>query len=230
MKIVGIVGRAYYNRDNQKIIQINEDIRRALSCYNDVVCIAILPTNNIYYVDNEMGTDDIEVVDKNKLDCVLDMCDGFIIPGGSSWYNFDEYVIRYAIKKDKPVLAICAGFQAICSMFAVDRNKFDMTKKIGNDSHHGGANEYLHRNRIVSNTKLSNIIGSDIIRVNSVHSDYIDFKMSDLVISSYSEDGIIESVELPNNNYIIGIQWHPEYLMDRDSVKIFDSFIDSMKK
>ena len=47
MKIVGIVGRAYFNKDKQNIIQINDYIRRVISNYNDVTSIAILPTNDI---------------------------------------------------------------------------------------------------------------------------------------------------------------------------------------
>ena len=51
-----------------------------------------------------------------------------------------------------------------------------------------------------------------------------------LVVSAYSSDNIIEAVEIPNLNFVLGIQWHPEYIMDDASIKIFDSFVDSMKK
>ena len=44
MKIIGIVGRVYYNKDNQEIIQINDYLRRILSLYDDVIYILILPT------------------------------------------------------------------------------------------------------------------------------------------------------------------------------------------
>ena len=230
MKLIGIVGRAYYNKDNQEIIQLNEYVRKALTLYDDVVSIVILPTNDSFYCNLDMGEDKIDNNDKKKLDYVLDMCDGFIVPGGTNWYKFDEYVIEYAIREDKPLLAICLGFQCLCSMYAVSRDKFDMTKKLGNDSHYGNPRKYIHSNSVLDNTLLKKILNKDNFLVNSVHHDYIDFGMNDLVVSSYSEDGIIESVEIPNKKFILGVQWHPEYLMDDDSVKIFNYFIDSIKK
>lgn len=229
MKIIGIVGRAYFNKDNQKIIQVNEDIRKSLSNYEDIVPISLLPTNNDYYVNVKMGEDKLDDIDKKKLDYILDKCDGFIVPGGTYWYNFDEYIIKYAIKKDKPLLCICLGFQALCSMYANNRNSFDMTKKLNNSSHHGDERKYIHKNKILDNTKLKNILKKDTISVNSLHHDYIDLDTKELIISSYSEDNIIEAVELPNKRFVIGVEWHPEYLMDEDSIKLFDAFVNSIK-
>ena len=85
MKIIGIVGRSYYNKDKQKIIQVNECIRKCFSNYDDVTFLAILPTNDCYYVDTKMGEDKLSYKDKTKLDKVLDICDGFVVPGGSYW-------------------------------------------------------------------------------------------------------------------------------------------------
>ncbi len=225
MKLIGIVGRAYYNLDNQKIIQINEAIRRVIAPFSDVVSILLLPTSLENYVDIKMGKDNLIDVDKQKLDFVLEKCAGFIVPGGSSWYLFDEYIIQYAITHKKPLLAICAGFQALCGMNAIQRTKFDMTKKLESDSHYGLSDQYWHKNYILKNTLLSNILSSSCILVNSLHHDYVDFGMRNLKISALSEDGIIEAVELQKHPFLLGIQWHPEYLNDESSKKIFAYFI-----
>lgn len=230
MKVIGIVGRAYYNKDNQKIVQVNEDIRKALARYDDVVTTVILPTNDSYYVDLGMGEDQISEVDKKKLDYLLGMCDGFVIPGGSYWYKLDEYVIDYAIKNNKPMLAICLGFQALCSMYAKNRDEFDMTKRLGDDSHYGDRYKYIHENIILDDTKLKKILNKDRILVDSVHHDYIDFEMNELKKSAMSADGILEAVEIADRDFIIGVEWHPEYIMDDSSIKLFDSFIESVKK
>lgn len=232
MKLVGIVGRAYFNKDKQNIIQVNEAIRKAITNYDDITYITILPTNDIYYSNTKMGEDEITEKDKKKLDYVLNLCDGFIIPGGSYFYKFDEYVINHAIKYNKPLLAICLGFQAICSMFSENRNKFDMTKKLNNDNHCGPAHEYIHDIDIKKDTKLYEIIGESKIPVNSLHHDYINFTPipNNLTISAYSsEDNIIEAIELKDHKFFIGVEWHPEYLMDTPSIKIFDAFIESIK-
>lgn len=228
MKIIGIIGRSYYNKDNQKIIQINEAIRKVLSEYPDIVSILLLPTISKDYANIEMGKDYLETSDKEKLDYILNKCDAFIVPGGSSWYTFDEYIMKHAIYHQKPLLGICAGFQAMCSMDAVDRDQFDMTKPLPIDNHYGDPSQYIHKNYILNNTLLKKIVGNKQIQVNSIHHSYIDFKMKNLIISSYSEDGIIEAVELPNHHFYLGVEWHPEYLLDDNSKKIFDYFIKSI--
>ena len=228
MKLIGIVGRCYYNRDNQEIIQLNDALRQVLTNYNDVTSILLLPTNKESYLELGMSNDKIDEFDKEKLDYILDKCDGFIVPGGTYWYNFDEYIIEYAIDKKKPLLAICAGFQALCSMYALDRDKFDMTKRLEKSSHYGKQDEYIHECSIKENTLLAGILNKEKIMVNSIHHDYVDFLMNELIVSASSIDNIIEAVELPNHPFLIGLQWHPEYLIDDNSIKIFDEFIKSV--
>lgn len=222
MKLIGIVGRAYTNIDGNKIIQTYESIRKWLMKSDDITCITILPTETQDYIDIESGKD---TIDTKKLDYVLDKCDGFIIPGGTYYYNLDEYVIKYAIKNDKPLLAICLGFQALCSMFAKNRTKFYMTTKANLSNHIGNHNEYKHKVIIQDNTLLSKIINKSEIMVNSIHHDIVDFKMNNLIINTISDDGVIEGVEYPNKKFIMGLQWHPESINDENSIKILNEFI-----
>ena len=210
----------------QHVFQVNEAIRSVMASYDDVTSVALLPTNNGDYLENEVGCDELAKLDIDKLDFILGKCDGFIVPGGTNWYCFDEYVIKHAIKYDKPLLAICVGFQALCSMFAVGRNKFDMTKRLDDRKHYGVVNEYRHENYVLKNTKLEKILGSECLLVNSLHHDCVDFDMNKMNIGCYSEDGIIEAVEVLDVDFIVGIQWHPEYLKDENSMKIFDCFVD----
>ena len=182
----------------------------------------ILPLGASTVVD-EAGKD---IVNKEKIDYVLDKCDGFIVPGGTYFYHFDEYVIDYAIRNDKPLLCICLGFQALCSMFAKDRTKFDMTIEDSTNSHKGEPDKYFHD--VVVSNKLKDIFGTDRLMVNSVHHDLVKFEMNELVINAKCGD-VIEGVEYPNKKFIIGVQWHPEYLMDDNSKKLLNEFIKNTK-
>ena len=50
-------------------------------------------------------------------------------------------------------------------------------------------------------------------------------------ISSFSEDGFVESFEVENKKFVMGIKWHPELLHKEEYVNnIFKSFIESCKK
>lgn len=104
-----------------------------------------------------------------------------------------------------------------------------MTKELKNNSHYGLSNKYLHSNKIYPNSLLFKILNKKEILVNSLHHSYIDLKLSKLIVSAISDDNIIEAVELPNHPFLIGLQWHPEYLMDTNSKKIFDYFINTIK-
>jgi hypothetical protein len=46
------------------------------------------------------------------------------------------------------------------------------------------------------------------------------------------DNGIIEAIEYPNKRFIIGVQWHPELMINYDDImkKLFDRFIDEAKK
>ena len=224
MHLIGIVGRCYYNKDGQKIVQTHDAVRRLLANRDDCVCITLLPPEDKIYEDESNGRDIVSP----KMDYILDKCDAFIVPGGTYAYHFDEYVINYAIKNDKPLLCICLGFQVLCSMFAKNRTDFYMAFKDTTELHHGKPDEYSHKVNIKENTLLKEIIKDNSISVNSVHNDIINFAMDTLVVNAVAEDNVIEGVEYPGKKFILGLQWHPEYLVDENTKKITDIFVDFM--
>ena len=226
MHVIGIVGRVYFNKDDQEIIQTHDAVRRYVDSKNDMVAITILPTEDLHYHEIQDGSDEINY---DKINHVLEMCDAYIVPGGTYAYNLDQYVIKYAIEHDKPLLAICLGFQMMCSLFAKNRDRFDMTVHSSTDRHHGKPNEYAHSVVINKGTLLSEIMGEENIDVNSVHNDIVDFEMNDLVINAISDDGVIEGVEYPNKKFILGLQWHPEYLRDENSEKVLSRFVEEIR-
>ena len=81
----------------------------------------------------------------------------------------------------------------------------------------------------MKNTLLSKIINQDIIDVNSQHRYHIT-KVNNFKVSAYSEDGLIEAIELPNKKFVMGVQWHPEKMIKYDEYanKIFEKFISEM--
>ena len=76
---------------------------------------------------------------------------------------------------------------------------------------------------------LYKLIEKDKIEVNSIHSMIAPKEVVETfaTISSFSEDGLVESFELPNTNFVMGIKWHPELLLEEEYVdKLFGEFID----
>ena len=152
--------------------------------------------------------------------------DGFIFPGGYSWENLDEKILKYAFDNDIPALGICAGMQLIASMDKFG-NVLDNCIAIGNN-HHQSKDEYVHEITINKGI-LFDILGSNKIMVNSRHNDTVNLN-DNFLIDAYSSDNIIEAVHIPNKTFILGLQWHPEDLSDEYSEKIFKYFIEKCKK
>jgi len=50
-----------------------------------------------------------------------------------------------------------------------------------------------------------------------------------LVASAFAPDDLIEGVESDDDNFVLGVQWHPEDLADSDPVmrKLFDAFVEA---
>ena len=217
------MGRLYSGESN--IICV-EEIRLAVTKF-DGIPILILPVDKgDLSCKNLYSEEDIK-----DLESVLSLCDGFILPGGDTWYHLDEVVIDYAIKRDKPLFAICLGMQALSKVLSGEKRiAYDNTIKNNTLINHLEPNkDYVHSVIIDKNSKLYSIIGEEKIWVNSRHSYHVP-ELDNTLICARSSDGLIEGVELKDKKFIIGVQWHPESnLEDKHSKKLFKSFFDNFK-
>lgn len=153
-----------------------------------------------------------EFLDRDKLiiDNILKICDGFVIPGGSTESFLDKYIIEYATKNNIPILGICLGMQEMSSFLDLEEV-----------SNHNKSNRYVHKVNIDKNSLLYKIFKKDIY-VNSRH----NYKIKNL--NGYKAVGscldVIEAIERDDNTFNVGVQWHPE---DIDNEELFDYFINS---
>lgn len=200
MKKIGITTRILTNGINLEIEKIPHSLVKKLEKYN--INLIIIPC-----------VDDINFY--------LNLCDGFIIPGGSTWNDFDIKVLKHAMKYNKPVLGICAGMQAIANV-----NTFmDHTIKVDSNINHYVPNkEYVHEINI-NDGILKEIIGKKKIFVNSRHHDTV-INEKFFKVEARSDDGIIEAISLNGYKFIFGVQWHPEDMNDIDQDKLFSYFVN----
>jgi putative glutamine amidotransferase len=183
---------------------------------------------------------------------LLDRIDGLLVPGSPSnvhpsRYGTDESLtpdhhdpsrdattlplIRAAIARGLPVLAICRGIQELNVALGgtLLQNIHD---RPGRRDHRGNGEGSLERaygpKHTVSLTgAVARIVGAEQIMVNSLHGQAIDRPGEGLVVEALAEDGTIEAVSAPNApGFVLGLQWHPEWRFSEHaaSVAIFRAF------
>ncbi len=136
---------------------------------------------------------------------LIDLVDGVIFSGGDDFEEYDKAALKYIYDIDKPVLGICLGMQLMGNIFGC---------KEVNVKNHKKNLSYAHSVHIFRNSKLYNIFKKDEIKVNSRHNSTI--KDTIMKVSAISNDGVIEAIEDPNKKFFIGVQWHPENMIDYD--------------
>lgn len=64
--------------------------------------------------------------------------------------------------------------------------------------------------------------------MNSFHHQGIKVIGEDFEATMISEDNIVETIEMKGERFVVGVQWHPEMLLEKHPkyLKIFTSFIE----
>lgn len=177
---------------------------------------------------------------------LLDLIDGLLFSGGDdihpSVYGekilpktklilkgkqaFDFELVRQAWRKRIPTLGICYGSQLMNVALGGT-----LIQDIKRDLSLGSHSFTKHRLYLLETSILYNIIRKPSISVNSLHHQAINKVGKNLRISARSDDGLIEGIEsaLPNH-FFIGVQWHPEKIMETNaSRRLFKALITQAK-
>jgi putative glutamine amidotransferase len=143
--------------------------------------------------------------------------------------GFELGLAKRALKRNQPVLGICGGLQllnvAMGGSLIQDipaQSKAPLTHRQEN-----AATRTSHSVRIIPKTRLSRILRVDRLKVNSSHHQAAKRVAPGFVVSAVAPDGIIEALESPAHRFVIGVQWHPEFLYRKDqaSRRLFKSFL-----
>ena len=146
-------------------------------------------------------------------------------------------LIRAAVAAGVPLLAICRGMQELNVALggSLHQRLQDLPGRIDHSTplvpgarvRTGKA----HAVRIQPGSWLHRTAGAREIAVNSLHNQGIDRLAPGLVVEGLAPDGTIEAVRVATTaGFAIGVQWHPEYDWQRDSVsrRIFEAFGDAV--
>lgn len=169
---------------------------------------------------------------------VLSKLDGILVPGGFGNRGTEGKILaaRYARENNVPYLGICLGMQIAVVEFArnvlgwsdansreFDENSshkvIDFMPGQSDETDKGGTLRLGSYPCVIApGTQMESCYGS--LEINERHrhryefcNDYRDdFTKAGLVISWLSPDGrLVETVEIPQNDFFVGVQFHPEF-------------------
>ena len=190
--------------------------------------------------------------------------DGLLLPGGGDiepcHYNESRYHVKgiskirgvsqsrdalelglcqQALEADIPVFGICRGiqvmsvamdgslFQDIPSHLPLQFPDFPIHKiKVGDSE---------HSIKIEAGSLLSQITCDHVAEVRSRHHQAVKVIGEGFVVTAQSEDGIIEAIENPSKRFVIGVQYHPERMLQASELrehgqKLFEAFIHAVSQ
>lgn len=155
------------------------------------------------------------LINENNLE-LIKLCGGILLTGGDEKGTLDDYLIKYALDNNLPLLGICQGMQSMAL--------YNTNNKLVNVSNHYKCEHVIN----IEDSKLKNIIGKSEIIVNSYHHQQV-LSSKEFKVIARSYDGVIEALESSNDIFQIGVEWHPEKMNNEDSKKIFREFIGQIK-
>lgn len=121
-------------------------------------------------------------------------------------------------KQQKALLGVCRGIQVI-NVVLGGTNYQDIPSQIEGCLDHPldeNNKERFHMAAFPSESILTEIFGKDDIRVNSSHHQSIRTPGEGLEVISTAPDGVIEAVQHKSDRCTIGIQWHPERMLNEE--------------
>lgn len=139
--------------------------------------------------------------------------------------DFEMNFLSVALREEKPVLAICRGMQVL-NVFLGGSLYQHLPEQFPAGIDHWSTH---HGVRVAPESKLYQAIDSlHIPVVSSYHHQAIDRLGKDLRVVARGPDGLIEAVEHERARWVVGVQWHPEDLLDSIATqRLFATFVSA---
>jgi putative glutamine amidotransferase len=146
---------------------------------------------------------------------------------------FEMTLVVEALKFNKPILGICRGHQALNVALGgtlyQDLTCYPKKTRDGGHADPGQTFNLFHETYITPASKLHKIIGSERIETNSSHHQLVNKLGQGLKVTAICvDDQVPEAIEHSGFDFVIGVQWHPEAIFDREhSKKLFSAFVEA---
>ena len=173
---------------------------------------------------------------QHDLEQTLNHVDGLLLTGGAdldpSCYGeaahsetkagpvrrmaFDLMLARTALAGELPILGVCLGMQLLNLAAGGSIRQHIETDVPGFLAHQqmDRAGEAVHTVTIRSESRLARVVGPEDLEVNSTHHQALAEVAPGFEVCARAADGIVEAIEREAPGRVLGVQWHPERLLE----------------
>ncbi len=140
--------------------------------------------------------------------------------------DFDLALIHATVERDKPLLGICYGHQAIAVAFGGDlrqdiAGQFDVRHRKD-----PGEDTVLHEVRLDPASRLAAVLNAERFESASSHHQVVTIPGLGWRIVAHAPDGFIEAAESDQGRFLFSVQWHPEMTPDAEhSKRLFGALV-----
>ena len=214
---------------------------------------------NHNYIDSIVKAGGIPIMlpvvhDKRLIKDQIDLIDGLMLPGGCDVHpllygeephpdlgfvnperdRFELDSISIAYEQQKPIFGICRGVQIINVAFGgtlyQDLGQLNVENKVKH-SQKAKLHTAFHTVEITPSTQLYDVFRKTKIETNSFHHQAIKKLADGFIVSAIAKDGVIEGIEKTDYPFLVGVQWHPERMVDHDPsmLELFSMFVNKAR-
>jgi len=171
------------------------------------------------------------------LQAQLSLLDGLLFPGGADlgplaygeepergledvYPDMDAHQLalaRLGLEQGMPMLGICRGMQILNVAFGgtlhqdLNRLPESTVQHVQKSQRHA----ISHTVDLVEGTRLSSRFASTALGTNSFHHQAVKALAPGLRVNARARDGVIEGFEENDGTFLLGVQWHPEAMVEK---------------
>ena len=206
---------------------------------------AVIPLAYVQMIEAAGGRALLVPPSEDGIDETLDALDGVLFSGGSdidpSEYGQDVHpetngtrpdrdrgelaLLRAALERDMPVLAVCRGSQVLNVARGGDLVQH-LPEVVGDEKHKHTPGVFAdHEVDVKDGTRLASLLG-ERAPVKSHHHQGFGQVGDGLVEAAWAEDGTLEALEDPSKRFAVGVLWHPE---EGEDAALFSALVDEAR-
>ncbi len=196
------------------------------------------------------GGEAIEFAPTSEAGAVLDSVDRLLLGGGpdldparydeaavAETYGVDPQadaldiaLLRGALERSMPVLAICRGFQTVNIAFG--GSLFQHIVRDPGVEPHGRPGEpngeLEHKVTLEAGSRLADVMGATTVTASCHHHQAVARVGAGLRVTARAHDEIVEGLQL-DGAWLLAVQWHPEDLAPTDPANqaLFDALVEA---